>query len=250
MKIKAKADGAMLAVELTVCEAHSHIAALTQGRVDIACVNSPTNVTVSGDKSAIFELATILEAQGITVRKLNVEVAYHSHHMQDMAEEYLTAISDVQVTEKCVAEFHSSVSGKQLSSTQLGPEYWVSNLVSTVQFVGAVQSLLHTRDHSITISDMIEIGPHAALAGPLRQISQGQKALDASGCRYHPTLIRKRSAIDTCHALVVRLLTIGYKVDLSAVNFPDGNTSGRVLVDLPPYTWNHSSSTGQRALTP
>ncbi|KAL8893587.1 MAG: hypothetical protein Q9192_005121 [Flavoplaca navasiana] len=242
MKIKAKADGAMLAVELTKCEAHSHIAALTQGRVDIACVNSPTNVTVSGDKSAILELATVLETQGITVRRLNAEVAYHSHQMQDMAEEYLIAISDVQITGKCVAEFHSSVSGKQLSSTQLGPEYWVLNLVSTVQFVSAVESLLHTRNHGITISDVIEIGPHAALAGPLRQICQGQKALDASGCRYHPTLIRKRSAIDTCHALVVRLLTIGYKVDLSAVNFPDGNTSSRILVDLPPYPWNHSSS--------
>ena len=242
MNLKAKADGAMLAVELTQCETQLYIATLTQGHVKIACVNSPTNVTVSGDRSAILELATILEARDITIRRLNVEVAYHSHHMQDMADEYHTAISDVQVTGKCIAEFHSSVSGKQLSSTQLGPDYWVLNLVSTVQFVSAVQSLVHTRDHGITISDVIEIGPHAALAGPLRQIFQDQKALGASGCRYNPTLMRKRSTIDTCHALVVWLLSSGYKVDLSAVNFPNGNTSNRILVDLPPYAWNHSIS--------
>lgn len=239
--LKAKADGAMLAVELSECEAGCYIATLTQGCVKIACVNSPNNVTISGDRSAIVELSKILETQGISVRKLNVEVAYHSHHMQEVAEEYLAAISDVQVEEQCVAEFHSSVSGRRLSSMELGPEYWVSNLLSTVRFVGAMQSILFSKDDSIIISNVIEVGPHSALRGPLKQIFQDQRRSGVADYRYQPTLIRKRSAIDTCHELVVQLLASGYCVDLNAVNFPNGNSRCKVLVDLPPYTWNHSS---------
>lgn len=47
----------------------------------IACVNSPSNVTVSGDVVALDALKALLDERRIFARRLKVEVAYHSPHM-------------------------------------------------------------------------------------------------------------------------------------------------------------------------
>ncbi|KAL8902621.1 MAG: hypothetical protein Q9207_004534, partial [Kuettlingeria erythrocarpa] len=224
LKLKATRDGAMLAVGLTKSEAESHIATLTQGCVNIACVNGPASVTVSGDRAAISELSAMLDTQGTSNRKLNVEVAYHSHHMQDVAEDYLTTISNLETAKMGNVEFYSSVSGKPLDTVNLSAEYWVSNM-----------------NYGTTVDDMIEIGPHSALRGPLKQMFEDPGKLGELSYKCHPTIIRNTRAIDTCHGLVVQLLTRGCNINLNAVNFPNEAANRRFLVDLPSYPWNHAS---------
>lgn len=41
-----------------------------------------------------MELLVLLPYQGVPVRELAVEVAYHSHHMEEIADEYLASISE------------------------------------------------------------------------------------------------------------------------------------------------------------
>lgn len=74
-------DGTMLAAGLSEQDAKRYIAKLplSCGSVRVACINSPRSVTVSGDTDAIVQLHDILESQKIFVRKLPVDVAYHSH---------------------------------------------------------------------------------------------------------------------------------------------------------------------------
>ena len=58
-----------------------HDAGLDQ-KMRVACINSPNNVTVSGDADAVFEFASGLETKGILARVLKTGgKAYHSHHM-------------------------------------------------------------------------------------------------------------------------------------------------------------------------
>jgi acyl transferase domain-containing protein len=52
------------------------------------------------------------------------------------------------------------------NSAMLGPKYWRSNLTSSVRFYPAVSRILRHQPQNI----LLEIGPHATLAGPLRQI--------------------------------------------------------------------------------
>ena len=248
--IKSIEDGAMLAVGLSEEEVQPLIAGLSQGRVNVACVNSPSNVTISGDKSAIIELQVILQGKGVFVRQLAVEIAYHSHHMTFVAEEYRATLQGLPISDGGIVDFYSSVTGQRVNSSELGPDYWVLNMVNTVQFSNSLQNLClgtetkakRKRGKATAVDILVEIGPHSALQAPIKQILQSNAKISSSGIQYMSALIRKTDAVHTCLDLVSRLFERGFPVDLHAVNCPLGSESNMVLVDLPPYTWNHSTA--------
>ena len=249
MKLKAFKDGAMLAVGLSEEAAKSSFEKLTQGSVRVACVNSPSSVTVSGDREAIVELTILLQYRGVPVRALAVEVAYHSHHMEDIADEYLASLASISVRDDSTIEFYSSVTGKRVSNSVLGPVYWVSNLVNPVHFSDSLQCLLRDPDtiygsqgdSNIKIDTLVEIGPHSALRTPIKQILQHDPKLKAFHIQYLSALVRDTSALDTCQNAVAQLFVNNYPVDLRAVNLCPGSKTCQNLVDLPPYAWNHSN---------
>ena len=248
-----KTGGAMMAVGLTPQDVTPFVSGLTQGRVSIACINSPSSITVSGDASAIAELEEILKAEGIFARKLEVEVAYHSHHMEAVAQDYLTALSKIKARDvETDIKFYSSVTGQRADTSELGPSYWVKNMVGQVRFAESLRNLcLETgrsgtktrqRGRDPTINILLEIGPHSALAGPIKQILQADLKLRASKPTYLTALVRKVDAVQTCLALASNLLTEEYAVDIASCNRPTSAENPRVLVDLPQYAWNHSTS--------
>ena len=248
-----KIRGAMMAVGITPQDAAPLIAGLTQGKVGVACINSPSSITVSGDSPAIMELEEILKAKGAFARKLDVEVAYHSHHMTSVAQEYSETLSEVKA--QAVAtdiEFYSSVTGQRADNSALGPSYWVENMVGQVKFAeslgrlclefGQKSTKTRQRGRESTTNILVEIGPHSALAGPIKQIVQADSKLKDSKTIYQTALVRKVDAVETCLALASSLLTAGYVIDIAACNRPACTEEPQVLTDLPPYAWNHSTS--------
>ena len=81
--------GAMIVTEISEADSLQFISQLKQGRVDIACINSPTSTTVSGDEAAIDELQELLIASSIGYRRLPIDVAYHSYRMKIVSDQYL-----------------------------------------------------------------------------------------------------------------------------------------------------------------
>lgn len=71
-----------MAVELSESAAKDFVATANSEAssfgISIACINSPSNVTISGESQLINQLKTKLDAQDIFARKLRVSVAYHS----------------------------------------------------------------------------------------------------------------------------------------------------------------------------
>lgn len=63
--------------------------------------------------------------------------------------------------------FFSTMTGKTVMDGALDAAYWRSNLESPVLFDTSVANLLKFQGQN---SVLVEIGPHAALSGPLRQI--------------------------------------------------------------------------------
>ncbi len=252
MQRSGKVKGAMMAVGLSEEEIRPYISALTKGKVAVACVNSPTSTTISGDLTAIDELQAELEDKKLFARKLAVEVAYHSHHMALVAEEYSAAISGISpLPEREGVQFFSSVTGNRATASDLGPAYWVRNMLGQVKFAEAVRQLCvettggkKTRKRATTpaVNVIIEIGPHAALAGPIKQIIQADPKLKTLSITYLSALIRKCSAMETAHDLACKLITRGYSIAIPAINRPVGRESHSLLVDLPPYPWSHSAS--------
>ncbi|KAK0129169.1 polyketide synthase [Cadophora gregata] len=232
--------GRMMAVALSKDAAEAFLREGKSGVAIVACINSPENVTVSGDESAILELEDRLLKEGVFARRLKVETAYHSSHMRVIESQYLQAISDVRTKESSAGRtMFSSVTGTSIRCEQLGPEYWAQNLVSPVRFSEAVQSLL--RSKAVKANVILEIGPSGVLQGPLKQILAGEGKLKSRPI-YISMLSRGKDAVVTAMEMAGTLFTLGHSLDLGKVNMSILDTKPRVLSDLPTYPWNHAKT--------
>ncbi|GFF89731.1 lovastatin nonaketide synthase [Aspergillus udagawae] len=260
--------GGMLAAGVSQAQIQALLDTLKSGKAVVACINSPSSVTVSGDVEAIEELEKVLKEKEFFCRRLAVDVAYHSHHMEKVGEEYLDLISNIRPrigskSGRHPISFFSSVIGAEVKASDLGPQYWTRNLLGQVKFVESVRALCfetstqksmfagskyrRTRrpngTRKVNVDVLLEVGPHAALAGPIRQILKDDDKLEAAGIQYAGVLTRKVDSITTALEVAGTLACLGSHVSFSAINDPlDVTPDNHVLIDLPPYAWNHSRS--------
>ncbi|KAF4889745.1 Highly reducing polyketide synthase azaB [Colletotrichum fructicola] len=246
------APGGMMAVGLGSDEAWSYLAehGVDKGTVTVACVNSPSSVTLSGDLDAIDRLEKDFANDQIFARKLKVKSAYHSHHMLPMADEYLKALKDViQPKLKWNKIVYSSpVTGGLIESPEkLGPQHWVNNLLWPVLFSQSFEKMcVDTASKETNVDLILEIGPHSALAGPIRQICKTPSLKDIS-LPYASCLIRGQNAAMAMQTAAGSLWCKGYPVDLAAVNRRNHHETYHVVADLPSYPWNHTNSFWQES---
>lgn len=235
--------GSMIAVGCSEAILQTLLASLTSGSAAIGCKNSASSFTVSGDRSAIEELHALCNAQNIFNRTLKVDIAYHSSHMSVVAESYLAALGDIQCDESPI-KFFSSTDGGLLQDPKLDNRYWTRNLTGQVLFSDSLSAMCRYNEsiggEKRGINILVEVGPHAALKGPVSQVIKSiAKNQDIA---YFPTLVRGRNGVHTMHELVASLLLKGFPINLEKVNF--GNTPNlskqfTVLGDLPSYPWKH-----------
>ncbi|RDW89980.1 type I polyketide synthase [Aspergillus mulundensis] len=250
--------GTMLAVALSAEDAASYIEAIKKQHSDawinIACVNSPKSVTVSGDVSLIDVLKERLDEAEVFARKLKVGVAYHSAQMEEVAEEYRTALGKLDAPtlhDKACPKMVSSVTGTWIEPEELAkPDYWVRNLVSPVLFLDALSTLCSSsadpprkldRSHlrSLPIHHLLELGPHSVMQGACKDIL---KAINKDkSTSYLSMLVRNVAAVDTAMTAAGHLHSAGYPVDLSSVNGGPGRQP-KSLSNLPEYPFDHSKS--------
>ncbi|KAF3012563.1 t1pks [Neopestalotiopsis sp. 37M] len=226
--------GAMAAVGMSWEEVQKY---LITGVV-VACDNAHNSVTLSGDADEVaLVVKKIKEARPETLTTiLKVERAYHSHHMVEIGQDYHQAlVASGVVGAPHSVPFFSSVSGKLLDTKsqggQLGSRYWQHNLESPVQFKSAVVELL--KHPEIVNPVFLEVGPHSALEGPVRQIlvHESRKAPQL------PTLTRRQNGTESLLIAIGKLWALHFNVDLTSL-LP----SGRTLNDLPCYPWDHQKS--------
>ena len=230
--------GGMLAVRLGVEEVEEYIAEVPEAaddRVVIACINSPSSVTLSGDMDVLLKIATLLEDDAVVFRKLNVGCAYHSSHMLHMAADYEAAIklvlSSPTSSDGRVAQvpFASPVTGNIVSDAFL-PNHWVRNLTNPVLFSQALQSMVD----QCHIDVLLEVGPQATLSGPIRQ------TLRESTPQYLSCLRQSIEAVDSMQDVACGLVMAGYPLILDQVNLIPKHQRMH-LPDMPSYAWNHRS---------
>ena len=217
------------------------ISQITEGSIKIACVNSPESVTVSGDASGIDELSKVLTEKDIFNRKLKVDTAYHSHHMERIADAYLQSLHAIQSSDaKKDVEFYSSVTASRKVS-DFDAAYWTQNLVSTVRFSDALSLLAKESSKGEmrgATNIFVEIGPHSALSGPIRQILGKNGDYKYS---YVSPILRGQDALHSTLAAVGALHVAGYQVSMNSVLNVDGcDTKYETLGNLPSYPWDHT----------
>ena len=200
--------------------------------VVVGCENSPNSVTLSGDLE-VLEVVTgsIKEAfPESLVRALKVDHAYHSHHMKSVESKYAAMLQHLGPIPKRKqrALFFSSVRGIRLDN-HLDAMYWTENLVSPVLFSSAVSELLR---HLQSSKICLEIGPHSALAGPLRQIF---KAGNDSHSDYVSALVRGQDSVLALLNCAGSMFQYGTSLDFKKI-VPMGST----LTNLPRYPWQRT----------
>ena len=234
--------GGMLAIGASQEDTQSLIDARTDvvGDCTIACINSPNSMTVSGDAARILQVSALADAKSIWNRRLKVEVAYHSQHMNAVGDQYAALLGEVIPIRVTQVEFYSSLQGREVEPGDLDTSYWICNLTSPVRFSEAFTSLCEPKtDSKRGIDLVIEIGPHSTLQGPIRQITQTFEG-SAGQIQYLPSVVRNADSTSSLLDLSARLAINGCKLQLANVNFSSSASTPDVLSDLPPYQWNHT----------
>ncbi|KAI0403612.1 polyketide synthase [Xylaria palmicola] len=242
-------NGAMMAVGLGA-EAVTPYLLPFEKEITIACHNSPSGVTLSGNADSLRALQTTLIKESVFARLVKTGgKAYHSSHMAPAAETYEKLVNRSKATLPTElppaqkAKMVSSVTNTVLPHDEvLDAAYWSANLLSPVLFNQAVQTICTDAQFS-DVDVLIEIGPHSALSGPIKQI-KAEFGFDK--IHYLPSLIRSANCAASLLRLVGELFLVNYAVDFESVTAveeisPSGKlrrSSGNLIVDLPPYQWD------------
>ncbi|PCG95659.1 Acyl transferase/acyl hydrolase/lysophospholipase [Penicillium occitanis (nom. inval.)] len=213
-----------------------------QKRIRVACFNSPSSVTVSGDDDAITLLQEVLGDADIFNRKLRTGgAAYHSHQMNFIESEYRTSLRGITggKTDSSVVMV-SSLTGEEIGDTIIDKDYWVQNLVSPVQFTEATKKLCQSKSGHKRLDLLLELGPHFQLGGPISQTLRTIRG-DAAKIPYTGTLKRGTNAETTIFSALRTLFLEGFPVKLDLANNGfDTATINKLLTDVPPYSFDHS----------
>ena len=231
-----KEDQGMLTVGLEAQQLIKYLGGLDPP-VEVACYNSPNNVTLSGNVEMLSVVEARLKADGHFARMLHVNLAYHSSYMNAISDTYKSLLDQdfksMPFSQDRIV-MYSSVSGRELDLAT-DSKYWQMNMVCPVYFDRAVREMTSGRNSA---NFLIEIGPSSTLGGPISQITASLPSR-GSHIQYYPMLRRGAEDLKSLFEVAGRLFISGAEVDMAMVN-RQGSHSPRVIVDLPNYVWNHA----------
>ncbi|MFI9194298.1 beta-ketoacyl synthase N-terminal-like domain-containing protein, partial [Streptomyces californicus] len=185
--------GAMVAVEAS----EEDVRPLLTDGVDIAAVNGPRSLVLSGDEDATLKLAAAWKN-----KQLRVSHAFHSHLMDPMLDEFRAVARELTYERATVP-----IAGQP---DRVDAEYWVRHVRDAVRFHDALEEL---RARGVT--SFLEIGPDGILS-----------ALAGGGV---PLLRSGRPEVRSLLAGLGRVHVHGTPVDWAAL------APGGRRVDLPTY---------------
>ncbi|MET9500071.1 type I polyketide synthase, partial [Streptomyces sp. NPDC006552] len=129
--------GGMASVALNEVDAVARLGRWS-GRVEVAAVNGPSSVVIAGDAQALDEALDVLSADGVRVRRVAVDYASHTRHVEDIEETLAKALSGIAAAAPEIA-FYSTVTGGWVDEPGvLDGGYWYRNLRSQVGFGPAI----------------------------------------------------------------------------------------------------------------
>ncbi|MFF9087423.1 SDR family NAD(P)-dependent oxidoreductase [Streptomyces sp. NPDC014991] len=156
----ARDGGAMAAVEATEEEVRRDLETRggSAGSIDVAAVNGPRAVVVSGDAEAVDALTAHWSERGLRTRRLTVSHAFHSPHMDEVLDEFRAVAGRLTFRPPAVPVV-SDVTGDLATEEQLtSPDYWARHIRRTVRFHDGVR---HLQDEGVT--HFVELGPDGVL---------------------------------------------------------------------------------------
>ncbi|MET9550989.1 SDR family NAD(P)-dependent oxidoreductase [Streptomyces sp. NPDC006627] len=217
-------SGRMAAVGLGSCDVEKVIFEIGQAeRLVVAGINSNRDVTVAGDAQALATLGKELGERGVFFRDLDLDYAFHSPAMDELAGPLSAMLSGLTARPARIP-VASTVTGQLSGGEVFDADYWWRNVREPVRFAEAVDVVVGEAECDV----LVEIGPHPVLSAYLRRAT----ADAGRPVAVIPTLTRTASGPGALDTTVAQLLACGAETDWS-VPFPH---PGRV-VSVPAYPW-------------
>jgi pimaricinolide synthase PimS1 len=153
------AGGAMVSVRASADEV---VATLVDG-VELAAVNSPEWVVLSGAADAVSQVAELWRGRGRRVRPLQVSHAFHSSHVEPVLDRFAELLAEVS-WQRPESDVVSTVTGGPVGYEELSsPEHWIRHARQPVRFADAVGWVAERG-----ATGYVELGPDAALSPLVR----------------------------------------------------------------------------------
>jgi rifamycin polyketide synthase module 9/10 len=215
--------GVMVAVGVGEAEV---VGLLGEG-VEVAAVNGPSSVVLSGDEGAVLAVVDRLRERGCRVKRLVVSHAFHSRWMEPMMAEFAAELAGV-VWREPVIPVVSTVSGRLVGSGEwVGAGYWVEQVRRPVRFADGVVAAVECGGGLF-----VELGPGSALTAMVVESA----AVAGAEVLCVPALRDGRAEDGSLLAAVAELFVRGVGVDWAAVVPPVAGG-----VELPTYAFDHQN---------
>nr|AXL06225.1 polyketide synthase [uncultured bacterium] len=155
--------GAMVAVAASEAE----VAELLGDGVELAAVNGPAAVVLSGDEDAVLAAAARMRERGHKTKQLKVSHAFHSARMEPMLAEFAAELAGVTWHEPEIPVV-SNVTGRPAEPGELTePGYWAEHVRRPVRFAEGVAA---AAESGATL--FVELGPGAALTALVEETAE------------------------------------------------------------------------------
>ncbi|MEU5164218.1 SDR family NAD(P)-dependent oxidoreductase [Streptomyces sp. NPDC020875] len=194
--------------------------------VSVAAVNGPASVVVAGDTDGLDQVVAWAEAEGLRVRRIAVDYASHSAHVERIEAELARVLAPVAPRPGRTG-LYSTVDAGWTEGTALDAAYWYRNLRGTVRFADAVAGLA-----AAGFGAFVEAGAHPVLVPGVLDV------LEAAGTPgvVVGSLRRGEGGRDRFLRSAGELWSQGVDLDWTAVL--DGGPRGTGYpVDLPTYAF-------------
>lgn len=215
--------GAMALVRLPFLDAEQRLSGRTDVVASISA--SPESTVISGAAVAVEEMSARWTDEGLTVRRVNTDVAFHSPAMDPLTAELARLTSGLAPSQPAEVPIYSTAMPDPRSHAPRDPHYWVANLRGRVRFAEAVAAAAED-GHRL----FLEVSAHPVVAHSVAE------TLSHLGIREHavvPVLRRDQPELPAVAAAVGSLYCHGAPVDLGVT--PESPWA----TDLPGTQWLH-----------
>ncbi|MFF0291963.1 acyltransferase domain-containing protein, partial [Streptomyces sp. NPDC005262] len=213
--------GVMFAVEAS----ESEVVEVVGGRsgVDVAAVNGPVAVVLSGSVDVVEGVAGELVGRGRRVKRLTVSHAFHSFLMDPVLEEFRRVAEGLVFCAPSVPVV-SDLTGEPAGAELLSADYWVRHIREAVRFGDGVRQLAGSG-----VATFLEVGP----GGVLTAMAQDNVTDDLGNLAFVPALREKGAEERAVLSALARLHARGVHVDWDVLF----TGSGARRVELPTYAF-------------
>ncbi|KAL2062955.1 hypothetical protein VTL71DRAFT_6027 [Oculimacula yallundae] len=215
----------MLAIKASLASINSYLARTI---CEIACINGPEEIVLSGSVVEIATLSNELTATGIKCMQLDVPFAFHSAQVEVILEKFEALAQHITFKKPSVPYISPLLSEVVTESGIIGANYLSRACRETVSFQGGLMAAMEAK----VISEKniwIEIGPHPVCCGMIK-----------SNLGYQiTTLSTLRKNTDTWKVIagsLASLYTAGF--DLRWNEYHRDFEGCQQAIQLPAYAWD------------